>query len=181
MPTRRSISFARSMASALETFSWSSMDSAICSPTVRTGFSAVMGSWKIMATSLPRTASSSAVLKSKMLAPSRVMLPFLIFPGGLGTRFRIDSAVVVLPAPVSPTRPSVFFLPMLNVSPFTAQTQPSSVSKWTTRSLISSMFSAMVPTSYFFIFGSRASRSPSPSRFRARTVAMIARPGMTQM
>ena len=49
------ISTARSHASFLLTFMCSWTASAIWSPTVYTGLSEVMGSWKIIAMSLPRT------------------------------------------------------------------------------------------------------------------------------
>ena len=56
MPTLRSMSMARSRASFFDTFSCVRMASTICLPTRYTGLSDVMGSWKIMAMSLPRSA-----------------------------------------------------------------------------------------------------------------------------
>ena len=92
-------------ASVMETFSWRWMLSAIWSPTVKTGFRAVMGSWKIMETSLPRTFSSSLVCMVRMSQPFSSSLSHCTTPGGFGTSRRMDRAVVVFPAPVSPTRP----------------------------------------------------------------------------
>ena len=72
--------------------------SAICLPTVIVGFSEVSGSWKIMPISLPRTwriFSSGRLLISR---PSSLMLPPTIDPP-VGSRFMIDSAVIVLPQP----------------------------------------------------------------------------------
>ena len=70
MPTTSSICSARSMASfLLSSGSWMRMVSAICWPTVSTGFRAVMGSWKIMATSMPRIFSSSFSLMVSTFLP----------------------------------------------------------------------------------------------------------------
>ena len=80
--------------------------SAIWSPTVKTGLSEVIGSWKIMAMRLPRTRSIWASLRDKRSMPSRWMLPPVIAPGG-GTRRRRVSAVTDLPQPDSPTTPRV--------------------------------------------------------------------------
>jgi len=56
MPTRSSISTARSSARRLGISWWMVAISAICLPTLWTGFSALSGSWKIMAISPPRSA-----------------------------------------------------------------------------------------------------------------------------
>ena len=55
MPTLRNRSMARSRASFFDTFSWVRMASTICLPTRYTGLSEVIGSWKIIAMSLPRS------------------------------------------------------------------------------------------------------------------------------
>ena len=56
MPTRRSMSRVRSLASSLLTPVWTRSVSAIWWPTVNTGSSALIGSWKIMAMRRPRMA-----------------------------------------------------------------------------------------------------------------------------
>ncbi len=73
---------------------------------------AVMRSWNIMATSLPLIFSSSDALIFSTSSPSRYISPLLITPSGFGTRLSIARAVVVFPAPVSPTSPRVRRLPI---------------------------------------------------------------------
>ena len=167
----------------METFSWMLILSAIWSPTVNTGFRAVMGSWKIMDTSLPRTFSSSLALMLRISWPLTSSLSQSTTPGGSGTSRRMDRAVVVLPAPVSPTRPMALPFSMRRSRPLTALTTPSSVANRTDRFSMSStrsfLFSSwfMASSCYCFSLGSSASRRPSPIRLKARTVIMIARPG----
>ena len=106
IPTRSSTSTARSRACSLVTSRCSLTASAICLPTVIVGFREVSGSWKIMPISLPRIwrmSSSETVLISR---PSSLMLPLTIDPP-VGSSLMIDSAVIVLPHPDSPTIPSV--------------------------------------------------------------------------
>ena len=83
------------------------MASAICSPTVKTGFSEVMGSWKIIEISLPRIFRICAGGKSSRFLPLYMIRPSVMRPGGVGIRRMIDSAVTLLPQPDSPTTPSV--------------------------------------------------------------------------
>src|SRR6266704_954165 len=64
----------------------------ICSPTVNTGFSEVIGSWKIIAISLPRIRRISAGESCSRSVPSKRICPSTIFPGGSGIRRRIDKA-----------------------------------------------------------------------------------------
>ena len=76
--------------------------SAICQPTVKTGLSAVDGSWKTMATSRPRISRSCASLTLMTLLPSdQRPRPGLMAVSG--SRPRIVLAVTVLPEPDSPT------------------------------------------------------------------------------
>ena len=60
MPTSPSSSTARALAAERDIDSWTRITSAIWLPTLKTGFSAVSGSWKIIETSLPRSARSRA-------------------------------------------------------------------------------------------------------------------------
>ena len=85
--------------------SWTA--STICSPTVCTGLRLVIGSWKIIAMSSPRTARISLSGRSRRLRPSSLISPAAILPGGLGTSRMIESDVTDLPQPDSPTIPSV--------------------------------------------------------------------------
>ena len=107
MCTSRSISMARSIASRFERPWWRAMASPICLPTVNSGLREVIGSWKIMEISLPRTSSISVSVASSRFRPSSRMAPPTMRPGGLATRRRIESAVTLLPQPDSPTTPRV--------------------------------------------------------------------------
>ena len=82
--------------------------STIWSPTVKTGFSEVIGSWKIIEISLPRMrAHLGARRASSRFVPSEAgSRPPTMRPGGLGMRRRIESAVTHLPQPDSPTSPA---------------------------------------------------------------------------
>ncbi len=87
--------------------SCSSSASAICLPTVITGLSDVIGSWKIIEMSLPRTwriARSSRPIRS---VPASRTAPPTIRPGGSGISRISESAVIDLPQPDSPTIASV--------------------------------------------------------------------------
>ncbi len=107
MPTCWSISIARSQASPRPTFLWSETASAIWSPTVKTGFSEVIGSWKIIEIALPRTSLISSSLSLRRSRPSSRISPATVRPGR-STRRMADSAVMLLPHPDSPTTPSVW-------------------------------------------------------------------------
>src|SRR5580658_1431645 len=67
---------ARSSAAALEIFSWARICSAICAPTRCTGLSAEMGSWKIIAISLPRMASSLSEDKLEAIRGKEIAMIF---------------------------------------------------------------------------------------------------------
>ena len=76
--------------------------SPICSPTVKTGLSDVIGSWKIIAICPPRIRRSSAVRRPDELAGPRTgSEPPTV--AGLSTSRKIESAVRDLPLPDSPT------------------------------------------------------------------------------
>ena len=123
MPTRSSTSTARSMASFLDTSRCSSTTSAICAPTVWVGFSEESGSWKIIPISSPRilrisSGGSPVISRSASLIEPPAMRPLF------GSRPMIDSAVIVLPQPDSPTMPSVSPSSTWNDTPSTACTMP---------------------------------------------------------
>ena len=74
---------------------------------VKTGLSAVIGSWKISADRAPRTSRISRSDSAQQVAcPRRRSARAAIRPGGCTSR-RIENAVTDLPLPDSPTRPSV--------------------------------------------------------------------------
>ena len=95
-----------------------------------------------------------------------------------GSSRMIASAVVVLPAPVSPTRPNVSPLFIDRLMPLTALTTSSSVTYSMRRFSMERNLSLMsISSSQSFSLGSSASRRPSPSRLNAREVMTMARPG----
>src|SRR5579872_6571256 len=136
--TRRSMSIALSQASFFDILRCSCTASAICSPTVSTGLSEVIGSWKMIAMSLPRIRRISDSLFFKRFSPLKMISPASIRPGGEGMSRMIVSALTDLPLPDSPTMPSVEPLSIAYERPLTARTMPSSVLKLTRRSLTSS-------------------------------------------
>src|ERR1043165_2096821 len=91
-----------------------------------TGFSDVIGSWKTMATSSPRTPRISFSLSWTRSRPLKRTSPPVIRPGG-ATRRMIDIAVTLLPQPDSPTRATASPLRTSNETLSTACTAPSGV------------------------------------------------------
>src|SRR5690606_33896090 len=75
-------------------------------PTVNTGLSEVIGSWKIIETWLPRMARIAFSGRASRSRPSSSTRPAATRPGARSSRM-IDSEVTLLPQPDSPTRPSV--------------------------------------------------------------------------
>ena len=103
-----------------------SRTSRICRPIVRTGFRLVIGSWKIIAISLPRTLRSSEPFNPSRSLPSNIARPPVTPP--LFARIpRIASDVTLFPHPDSPTIPRVSPGAMSNETPLTAWTIPRSV------------------------------------------------------
>jgi hypothetical protein len=70
MCTSLSMSTVLAVASRRPSPSWRRMASAICSPTVNTGLSEVIGSWKIIEISLPRIRRIRFAGRSTRLVPS---------------------------------------------------------------------------------------------------------------
>jgi hypothetical protein len=127
MPTDSSIATARAQAALAEVRSWTRTTSAIWSPTLNTGFSAVIGSWKIMAMRRPRTARSSRSGRPSRSRPSNsTSLPASMRPGGRMSR-STESAVTDLPHPLSPTMPSVSPGSTSKETPSTERATPASV------------------------------------------------------
>ena len=81
---------------------WISSTSAIWSPTVITGFRAVIGSWKIMAMRVPRRSRSRARLALSTFSPARRISPALGM-SSRGNRPITACDVTLLPEPDSPT------------------------------------------------------------------------------
>ena len=102
-------SMARARASALSPSAapWVRMASVSCAPTVMTGLSEVIGSWKIIAISPPRTRAHRPLRQASSARARRgVIEPLRCFSEGDSSRM-IDSAVSDLPEPDSPARHSV--------------------------------------------------------------------------
>ena len=193
MPTNESISTALAIAPLRSRCRCRATASAIWSPQVKTGLSEVIGSWKIIEMSLPRTSrrsSSGSVTRSR---PSSRIWPATIRPGRLMSP-RMDMAVMLLPQPDSPTTPSVFPSPMVKLIPSTALTVPSCVKKWVLRPLTSSSVPTAsgrparrpsrmdaVTCSPLAGGGSSASRRPSPRKLAARTTSTIVTDGYSRI
>src|SRR5215469_18903556 len=104
MPTRPSTSMARCRACVVVAPRCSRTVSEIWSPMVIVGFSDVIGSWKIMPISLPRTWRIWLSSTEEISLPSRTIFPPTMCPPGGRSRM-MDSAVIVFPQPDSPTMP----------------------------------------------------------------------------
>ena len=127
MPTRPSISIAFALASAFVYSPCARRPSASCHPTVKTGFSAVDGSWKIIAAFVPRTSRSFSPERPTTSVPARITAPRAVAVSG--RRPRIDRAVTVLPLPDSPTIASTSPGRTSSDTSRTACTSPPSVEK----------------------------------------------------
>src|SRR5436190_17142144 len=97
---------------------------------VSTGFSDVIGSWKIIEIASPRILRISASGSASRSRPSNSTRPSTVRPGGDAIKRRIDSDVTLLPQPDSPTMQSVSPRPTENETPSTARTTPSRVKKY---------------------------------------------------
>ncbi len=125
MPTALIESTAFSQAAFFDSPWWSITASEIWSPIVNTGFRLVIGSWKIIAMSLPRTWRISSSLSPSRSRPSNMISPVGISAGGTSSRRMIDSDVTLFPQPDSPTMPSVSPGMIEKLTPSTALTTPS--------------------------------------------------------
>ena len=101
-----------------------------------TGFSEVIGSWKIIAISFPRMSRSCLGLIPIRFSPFQIASPLEIVVRRL-FRPMIVRQVTLLPQPDSPTMPSVLPFSTEKLTPSTALTMPSSVRKYVFRSLTS--------------------------------------------
>src|SRR6266542_4198015 len=121
MPTSSSSSSARLRALAPLMPMCSCRTSASWNPTVNTGLSEVIGSWKIIEMSAPRIARSSrAENRTTLRPPNSTSLAGSTIEFSGGSKPRIESAVTDLPLPDSPTSATVLLRSMSNEMPFTA-------------------------------------------------------------
>ena len=121
MPTSRSRSTARLRAARPDMPMCSRSTSSSCQPTVKTGFSDVIGSWKIIEMSAPRSLRSSPIGSAKQIAAAVQHFARRIDDRVLGRqqpqhRQRRDG----LADPDSPTSATVLSRGMSNEMPFTA-------------------------------------------------------------
>src|ERR1041384_4080104 len=123
MPTWSSSSVARMSAAFLFMPKCVSSASRICRPIVSTGFNDVIGSWKIIAISLPRILRSSLSRSVSRSRPPKSVVPPVTRPAR-GRMPSSESAVTLLPQPDSPTMPSVSPAATSNEMPLTAWTVP---------------------------------------------------------
>jgi hypothetical protein len=82
---------------------WTISTSSICRPTVISGFSAVIGSWKIIDSRSPRSRRRSAGLTRSRSRPSKSMTPSEARTFGSGSSPITARAVSDFPEPDSPT------------------------------------------------------------------------------
>ena len=131
-----------------------------------------MGSWKIIAISLPLTRLASRSGSPTSSRPPSLTEPPVILPGGAGMSPIAAWTVTDFPQPDSPTIASVLPASTPRLTPRTAWTTPPCVANSTRRPSISEQ-----PHSTDLSRGSSASRSPSPSRLKARTITLITAAG----
>src|SRR6266508_1644967 len=136
MPTAFSNSRARLRATFFETSRWSCIASTSWAPIVCTGFNDVIGSWKIIAMSLPRISRRRREFAVRRFSPLKSASPLVIVFLFAFSPMTVRQ-VTLLPDPDSPTIPSVFPFSMLKLTPSTALTIPSSVWKYVFRSFTS--------------------------------------------
>ena len=135
---------------------------------------------------LPLTFLISSGDISNKLFPLNFISPPTIRPVFSGRSLKMLNAVVVFPAPVSPTSPQVSPFLILRFIPFTAFTVSKSVLYITSKSSISRIeLLLLFFTSIFFSSqmyydlrcGSKESRKPSPNRLIEHAVITIAKAG----
>ena len=102
-------------------------------PTVSTGFSEVMGSWKTMAISRPRTRRISSSESRRRSCPLNQISPAAIRPAGAATSRMMESALTLLPHPDSPTSATVSPGRTSHETSSTARTMPPRVANWVLR------------------------------------------------
>jgi len=102
--------------------------SIICVSMRSTGFSVIIGSWKIVAMRSPRSRRIASSDLARRFSPSSSTRPLTICPGG-STSPMIEKPVTLLPEPDSPTRPSTFPASTLKLTSSTAFTTPALVKK----------------------------------------------------
>ena len=127
MPTRPRASRARRHAASWPASSCARIASIIWVSMRRTGFSVIIGSWKIMAMRDPRSRASAGSPAATRSWPSKTMRPAVMRPGS-SIRPMMEKPVTDLPDPDSPTRPRISPRRRARSMPSTARTTPARVS-----------------------------------------------------
>ena len=185
MPTSSSSSTAR-LASLRESRSWTWSTSATCRPTVSTGFSELIGSWKMYAMSRPRAARRALAGARRSSCPCSRTEPSILALRGSSPARLID--VTLLPQPDSPTMPTIS--PACEAEVRRGRrpsTTPVLGLEVTLRSSTASTGGASTTERgpgaarrhRRLAFGSRASRRLSPNTLKDSARTMMARPGST--
>ena len=120
---------ARARACALVIFMCRKSGSMIWSPTRKTGFSEVIGSWKTKPTLAPRMSCSSRSVICKRSRDPSMTWPPRTSAGGVGRRPTSDIIVTDLPEPLSPTTPRSSPRARVKLTRLTACTSPERVRK----------------------------------------------------
>ena len=118
IPTKSSSSMARAQASLSDIFECTCRASTIWSPMVYTGVNALSGSWKIMATFLPRTSDIQLSSRPKSSVPWSLIDPSTRAPSSSSPITDIE--VTDLPDPDSPTSPTTSLALTVRFTPRTA-------------------------------------------------------------
>ncbi len=173
MPTVPSNSIALVRASALLRPAFTRRPSTRVEPTVKQGSSATIGSWPIIATVVPRSRARSFSGSLAKSCPSRLIRSAVVAPGD-GTSPRIASAVMVLPQPDSPTRPSTSPRRALRLTRSTTAVSPLGWGKETVR-LRTSRIGTSGPSSTVRVEGTEdgATTLVGASAFLGRSAASI--------
>ncbi len=148
----------------------SASTSSIWSPQRITGFSAVIGSWKIMPIRVQRSSRSRASDARVTSSPCSEIAP-LTTGRFFGSRPIAENAITDLPEPDSPTRQTISpgFTVKLTFDTACGRSPPLGSAMETSRT---SRIGAAIGQILFDIRGSSVSRSPSPSMLIASTVSV---------
>ena len=103
----------------------------ICEPTRRTGLSAVIGSWKIIAIPVPQVSRTCSRGSDEISWPSNTTVPVRVAVGASNPIDARDNTV--LPEPDSPTMPMLSPAAISRETPFTACRFPRLVAKLISR------------------------------------------------
>ena len=152
-----------------------------------TGFSAVIGSWKIIDMRVQRSSRSRSSLAARMFSPSSRISPELGF-SALASRPMTVKAITDLPEPDSPTRQTISPGLTVKLTLSTANSRSAPLGSVTERLRTSRTGFFASPSihqtrrhaahhTFLLIFGSSVSRRPSPMMLIASTVKARKMPG----